>query len=239
MNFPMQFTGSLKKHPLYSSRHLLIRCSVTPHITLLVGEMSAEKPAGTVLSSVQEKEQSMQNQRFSGVIPRTMLVLIVGLIVLSTGLFVTGVLIEHTGGGTAAAVSPTPGQAPGTTQDPDRGHESTGSPPSSPQAQAAPEQETVFGLPLESPWFVATFVLGWLVLAAALIRFGRITLPVVFLIAVFALVLDVGEVMRQIGEAKSLVAAFAVLVAVAHLTLVVLALLVVARSPRRNTIQPI
>ena len=181
----------------------------------------------------------MQNRVFSGVIPRTMLVLIVGLIVLSAGLFVTGVVIEHTGGGTSTAVSPTAGQAPSTTQDPDRGHESTGSSPSSPEVQAAPEQETVFGLPLENPWFVAAFVLGWLVLAAALIRFGRITLPVVFLVAVVAFVLDVGEVMRQISEAKSTVAAFAVLVAVAHMTLAVLVLLVLSWSARRNTIQPI
>ena len=44
-NFPIQFTGSLKKHPLYSSRYLLLRRSVTPHITLLVERMSTEKAA--------------------------------------------------------------------------------------------------------------------------------------------------------------------------------------------------
>ncbi len=181
----------------------------------------------------------MQDKRFTGVIPRTMLVLIVGLIVLSSGLFVTGMLIEHTGGSTSATVSPTSGQAPSTTQDPDGGHESTSSSPSSPKVQAAPGQETVLGLPLENPWFVSAFVLGWLVLAAVLIRFGRITLPIVLLVAVVAFVLDVGEVMRQISEAKSLVAAFAVLVAVAHLALAILALLVLSHSTRHKTIQPI
>ncbi len=183
----------------------------------------------------------MQNKRFIGVIPRTMLVLIIGLIVLSTGLFVIGVVIEHTGGGTNVVVplAGTRPQAPSTTQDPDRGQESTSNSPSSSKVQAVPEQETVFGLPLENPWFVSAFVLWWLVLAAALIRFGRITLPVVFLVAVVAIVLDVGEVMRQIGEAKGLVAAFAVLVAVAHLALAVLALLVLTRSLRRNIVQPI
>jgi len=181
----------------------------------------------------------MQNKRFVGVIPRTMLVLIIGLIVLSTGLFVIGVVIEHTGGGTSAAVSPTPAQAPSISQDPDQGHESTSNSPSSSKLQAVPEQETVFGLPLENPWFVSAFVLWWLLLAAALIRFGRITLAVVFLVAVLAFVLDVGEVMRQIGEAKSLLAAFALLVAVTHLALAVLALFVLTRSLRRNTVQPI
>jgi hypothetical protein len=234
-NFPILFTGRLKKHPLYSSRYLLLRRSVTPH--LVRGGISTEQTAGTGLPAVQEKEQSMQDKRFTGVIPRTMLVLIVGLIVLSSGLFVTGVLIEHTGGSTSAAVSPTPGQAPSTTQDPDGGHESTSSSPSSSKVQAGPKQETVFGLDLENPWFVAAFVLGWLVLVAALIRFGRITLPVVLLVAIVATVLDAGEVMRQIGEAKSTVAVLAVLVAVAHLALAVLALLVLTRSTQHNTVQ--
>src|SRR5260370_19866639 len=121
--------------------------------------MSTEKTAGTGLPAVQEKEQSMQDKRFTGVIPRTMLVLIVGLIVLSTGLFVTGVVIEHTGGGTSAAVSPTPGHAPSTTRDPDGWHESTSNSPSSLKVQAAAEQETVFSLPLENPYVVYEVVL--------------------------------------------------------------------------------
>src|SRR5258708_37037205 len=104
--------------------------------------MSTEKTAGTGLPAVQEKEQSMQDKRFTGVIPRTMLVLIVGLIVLSTGLFVTGVVIEHTGGGTSAAVGPTPGQAPSTPRDPDGGHESPSNSAAPLKLQPAPEPET-------------------------------------------------------------------------------------------------
>ncbi len=181
----------------------------------------------------------MQNKRLTGVIPRIFLVLMVGLIMLSTGFFVIGVLIEHSGSGTSTTISQTAGQPSRTTQDPDGGHESTSSSTASPQVQSEPKQETVFGLDLENPWFVAAFVLGWLILAGALIRFGRIMLPVVLLVAIIEIVLDVGEVMRQIGEAKSLVAAFAVLVAVAHLALAVLVLLVLARSSRRITVQPI
>src|SRR5258708_19801825 len=115
--------------------------------------MSTEKTAGTGLPAVQEKEQSMQDKRFTGVIPRTMLVLIVGLIVLSTGLFVTGVVIEHTGGGTSAAVSPTPGQAPSTMRDPDGGHASTSNSQSSLKLTPAPHQHTVSHLPPETPCF--------------------------------------------------------------------------------------
>ena len=180
----------------------------------------------------------MQEKRFTGKIPRTMLVLMVGLIMLSTALFVTGILIEHNGGSTSAAGSTTSGQTPSTSQDPDGGHESTSGSPSSPKVQEVPKQENVFGIDLENPWFVSVFVLAWLVLAAALIRFGRITLPIVLLVAVVVIVLNLGEVMRQISEGKSLVATLAVLVALAHMALSILALLVLSRSTRRNTVQP-
>ncbi len=183
----------------------------------------------------------MQHRYFMEPVARKMLVLIIGLIVIGTTLFVTSVIIERSGGGAPAAVSTTQGQTSTSTQDADGGHESTSSAPRLPMAQAhaGVQSETVFGLDLENPWFVTAFALIWVVCIAALLRFGRITLPAILIVAVVATMLDVGEVMRQIGEARSLVAAFAVLVAVAHLTLVVLALFVLARSPRRNTIQPI
>ncbi len=183
----------------------------------------------------------MQHRYFMEPVARKMLALMISLIVVGTTLFVTGVTIERGGSGTPAVVSTTQSQTSTSMQDADGGHESTSSAPRLPTAQAHEglQSETVFGLDLENPWFVTAFTLIWVVCIAALLRFGRITLPAILLVAVVALVLDVGEVMRQIGEAKSLVAAFAVLVAVAHLTLVVLALLVLARSPRRNNIQPI
>jgi len=61
----------------------------------------------------------------------------------------------------------------------------------------------------------------------------------VLLVAVAVIALDLGEAMRQISEGKSLVATFAVPVAVAHITLAVLALLVLSHSTRRNTVQSI
>jgi len=183
----------------------------------------------------------MQHRYFMEPVARKMLVLMIGLIVVGTTLFVIGVIIERSGGGASAAVSTTQGQTSTSTQDADGGHESTSSTPRLPTVllHAGLQSETVFGLDLENPWFVTAFTLIWMVCIAGLLRFGRITLPAILLVAIVAFALDVGEVMRQIGEAKSLVAAFAVLVAVAHLTLVVLALFVLARNPRRNTIQPI
>lgn len=181
----------------------------------------------------------MQDRYFTGVIPRMLLVLMVGLIVVGTALFVTGVLIEHSVSGTPAPVSTALGQTSSTSQDADGGHESTGSTQKSSTVQTheGQQHETVFGLDLENPWFVTAFVLVWLVFIAALIRFGRIALPGVLLVAVVATVLDAGEVMRQVGEAKSLVATIAVLVAVTHVALAVLALLVLVQGVRPRAVQ--
>lgn len=171
-------------------------------------------------------------------ISRTMLVLIIGLIVVSTVLFVTGVVIERGVSSNAAAVSTTQGQTSSTSQDPDGGHESTSTPQDSHKVQnnAGSHSESVFGLDLENPWFIAAFVLIWLLLIVALNRFGRIALPLVLLIAVIAMVLDVGEVMRKVGEANTVLATFAALVAVAHVVIAVLALLILVRGERQGTV---
>jgi hypothetical protein len=182
----------------------------------------------------------MQHRSFAEPITRKMLVLIVGLIVIGTALFVTGVMIERSGSGTSAAVSTTPGQTSTSSQDADGGHESTSSTPRSPtiQAHEGVQSETVFGLDLENPWFVTAFVLIWVVFIAALLRFGRIALPAVLLVAVVATVLDVGEVVRQVGEAKSLLATMAVLVTISHVALAALALLVLLQGLRPRALQP-
>lgn len=182
----------------------------------------------------------MQHRDFMEPIAQKMLVLIVGLIVVGTALFVTGVIIEHSGGGTPAAASTTQGQTSTGSLDADGGHESTSSAQKSPMVQTHEglPNETVFGLDLENPWLVTAFVLIWLVFITALVRFGRIALPAVLLIAVVATVLDAGEVVRQIGEAKSLLASMAVLVTVSHVALAVLALLVLIQGFRPRAVHP-
>ncbi len=176
----------------------------------------------------------MQRRYFTEPIARKMLVFIVGLIAVGTALFVTGVIIERSGSGAPAAVSTTQGQTSTSTQDADGGHESTSSTPRLPTAQAHEglQGETVFGLDLENPWFVTAFTLIWVVFIAALLRFGRIALPAILIVAVVAMVLDVGEVVRQGGEAKSLLATMAVLVTVAHVGFALLALLVLIQGFR-------
>jgi len=190
-----------------------------------------------------KKQTFIQHRYFTEPIARKMLALIISLIVVSTALFVTGVVIERSGGTALATTSShqdTP-KAPITSQDPDGGHEGS---PSSPSQRVPAGQEhvgvadaMVFGLDLENPWFVGAFVLVWLVLIAALVRLGRIAWLALLLVAIVAAVLDGGEVARKVGEANATVATFAVLVAAAHVALAVLALLVLARNARWGAVQ--
>jgi hypothetical protein len=186
------------------------------------------------------KKEMVKKEMFLKLIAQKMLVLIVGLIVVGAALFVIGVLIEHSGSGTSAPLSAVQGRTSSTSPDADGGHESTGITQKSPavQAQAGLPSETVFGLDLENPWWVTAFVLIWVLLIAALVRFGRIALPAVLLVAVVATVLDAGEVVRQVGEAKSLLITMAMLVTVAHVALAALVLFVLLQGVRPRAVQP-
>lgn len=182
----------------------------------------------------------MQYRYFMEPIARKVLVLIVGLIVVGAVLFVTGVIIERSGSGTPAEASTTQGQTSTGSHNADGGHESTSGTQKSSTVQAheGVQTGTVFGLDLENPWFVTAFVLIWVAFIAALIRFGRVALPAVVLVAVVAAVLDGGEVVRQVGEAKTLVATIAGLVTISHGALAVLALLVLLQGMRPRAVQP-
>lgn len=179
-------------------------------------------------------------QRFVSTSPvsRRMLVLTISLIVISTLLLITGVIIERSGvavpAPTASQQHTTQGSNP--SHDADGGHE--GTTPTAVSHESVPDA-VLFGLDLENPWVVGAFAFIWLVLIAALLRFGRIAFLAILLAAIITTVLDVGEVLRKAGEANTLVPTFAVLVAVAHLALVAVALLVLLPSVRRRTVQPI
>jgi len=92
--------------------------------------------------------------------------------------------------------------------------------------------ETTFGLDLENPGVVAIFVLIWLGLLISLFRLGRIAWAAVFLVALISVASDIGEVGRQISDARSTVVVLATLVAIAHGALVALALFVLVRETR-------
>jgi hypothetical protein len=177
----------------------------------------------------------MQRSEHRDMIPGRLRLLIVGLIALSTILFVTGVAIEKSqGGSTAEASRQQAVQTPTDSGDPDGGHEgsSPSQPASSGTAQAAAPAETILGLDIEAPWFLAAFILGWLLLGAALFRFGRLALGAVLLVAAATVILDGGEIVHQIKEANTTLITFAVLVAAVHLVIAALAGL--ALAPKRR-----
>lgn len=186
----------------------------------------------------ERKRINMQQFVSTSFISRKILVLTIGLIVMSTLLFITGVVIERSGV-TVSAPSTSQRQATqgsNPSHDADGGHE--GSPPTAVSHGSIPDA-MLFGFDLENPWVVGAFAFVWLVLIAALLRFGRNAFLAILFAAIITTVLDVGEVLRKAGEANTLVLTFAVLVAVAHLALVGVALLVLLPSVRRRTVQPI
>ncbi len=89
------------------------------------------------------------------------------------------------------------------------------------------EEETILGINPEAPWAVAAVVIGWLVLAAGLLRFrSRVVVLVVALGAAASAAFDALEVLKQVRRANSTVAILAALVALGHAAIVVLSVLV-------------
>ncbi len=180
----------------------------------------------------------MQRILSTGTVSRSMLVLTISLIVISTLLFITGVVIERSGvvvpATTTSQQLTTQGSNP--SHDADGGHEGT---TATTVSHASTPDAVLFGLDLENPWVVGVFAFIWLVLIVALLRFGRIAFLAILLAAIITTILDVGEVLRKAGEANTLVPTLAVLVAVAHLALVAVALLALLPSVWRRTVQHI
>lgn len=167
-----------------------------------------------------------------GVIAGRLRWLMVGLIALSTILFLTGVAIEKSGSATTVTREQQAGQTPTNSGDPDGGHE--GSPSQAATTQAAVPAEAVLGLDIEAPGFLAAFLLVWLVLVIALFRFGRPALMALLLVAAATVMLDGAEVVHQMKEANTTLVTLAVLVALTHL--VIAALAVLALLSKRGTL---
>jgi hypothetical protein len=167
----------------------------------------------------------MQRSERSHAVPAKLRWLLVGLIALSTALFLTGVAIEKNGRQEATTTNTQQQGTPtaASSGDPDGGHEGSSTSPSAEPSQAALSGETILGVDIEAPWFLALFLIMWLVLGAALFRFGRLALLTLLLVAVASLILDGGEVVHQTKEANTTIVIFAVLVAATHLVLAVLA----------------
>jgi hypothetical protein len=174
---------------------------------------------------------------------RRSLLLIVGLIAVSTVLFVVGVAVERRGEaaegtGTHQELSGEPeageageaaesGEEEGAHQDVAGSHEQAG-------GAGAHQEESIFGINPDATWVVAAVVIGWTVLVAALLLFGPGALILVVLAASAATVLDVMEVLRRVAFANGTVAVLAALVALSHAAIAVLSVLVLRRYGQRQ-----
>ncbi len=87
----------------------------------------------------------------------------------------------------------------------------------------AAEQNRVFGIDVEAPWFIASVMIGTFLLIAALFLFGARVLPLVLLVTIGAAIFDGREVVYQFGQAQYGIAALALGVVVSRLITAVLA----------------
>jgi hypothetical protein len=169
---------------------------------------------------------------------RAKLLLMMGLLVLSTVLFVAGIALERSATASAArAPAPQPTVAAQVGQG---AQESTAAREAQERQEAAPavpqsgtegtaaheqtEQNRVFGIDVESPWVIAGIVLG--------------TLLLVLFVAVVATIFDGREVVYQLGQARYGVAALALGVVASRLATAIVAGLAL-REGRRSAHPPV
>jgi len=158
--------------------------------------------------------------------------LLVGLIAVSTVLYVIGVTLEHAGERQetpAAQLVPAEGQP---------GHSEANETPSETIPETQPEaahQEALFGINLESPGFIAAAIIGAIVLIGLVLWMERIGLLLAVVFALAAVLLDVLEVITQINRSNTGLVAVAILVAVAHLVVGIVAVLLLRRYSLTGT----
>ena len=157
--------------------------------------------------------------------------LMAALLVVSAVVFVIGILLERSGPAAEVQTLAPPLATLVTGSPAENGNESAEANPQATGSAPQPEiqGETSFGLNLENPWLVAAFALASVALAAALLRFGWPALLLAFLLGAGAAVLDLQEVLTQLGRGNLLVAGLAGLVAAAHLAVAFLAIVAWAR----------
>jgi hypothetical protein len=168
----------------------------------------------------------MQSKEHRNSVGRTKLWLIAGLMVVSTILFVIGVTIERSGA--EAHEIPAAHQEAGEAQEAGETHSEEGEATHS-EAANETHSKTIFGVNpgfnLESPWLVATAALGSLALVVALFQFGHAVLIVVIPVAILMVLLDIAEVMIQVGEGNVGLAILATIIGLMRAAVAILAII--------------
>ncbi len=180
----------------------------------------------------------MTTNRNGPALSRATTLLLTGLMVLSTVFFVIGVMLERSASGegdthvAAPQVAPTVSsevQAPEGSEEREAQERQEAAAAASQEsaegteAHEQAEQNRIFGIDLESPAVLAGVILATLLLIASLFVFGYRVLPLVFLVALVAMVFDIREVVYQLGQAHVAIAALAAGVVITRLATAVAA----------------
>jgi hypothetical protein len=173
-------------------------------------------------------------------LPPPQLGLIIGLIVLSTALFVLGISLErqleanenantHVEGEEGEIHNEGSEEAHDEAESSESEGEEHGEEGETPEAENHVD-ETIVGINLENPWLITTAVVAWIVLALALLRFGYPVLYLIILAALVMGVMDVVELIRQLNIGHSDIAFVAALVAASHLILAIVSFMNLRRQ---------
>jgi hypothetical protein len=163
---------------------------------------------------------------------RATTILLAGLMVLSTVLFVAGVALERSRSSLGDIQSSAPHVAPTVSagaeapegsearETQERQEAAAAAPQESAEgapAHEAAEQNRVFGIDVESPWVITSVGIVTLLRIAALFLLGERVLLLVIVIAVVATIFDLREASYQLGQARYLIAALAIGVVVSRI----------------------
>lgn len=170
---------------------------------------------------------------------------IAALMVLSTVLFIAGVLVERSSA-SRSALAPVPQSAAtaapeGSKAREDQERQPAAAPPhQSAEGTAAheeAEQNRVFGIDVEAPWLIAGVVIVSLLLIAALFVIGYRVLLLVVLVSLIAALFDGRELAYQLGQVHYGIAVLALAIVASRLATVVLEWLAL-REGRADTRAP-
>ena len=143
-------------------------------------------------------------------------------LVISTVFFALAVLMERSGESREASAT---GEQLDAGESGEENEQAEGSHAEGAGTEAGGEEsETILGINLENPWIVWGFVGISLLLAVAVLRFGRTAFLFTILLAGAAALLDMREVFFQFGRANMLIAVLAFITALAHAAAAILAL---------------
>lgn len=196
----------------------------------------------------------MVNQIKENRLSHRMLMLIIGLMVVSTILFALGIGLERAGEANEPAGAHTEieeenqegNEAEAEHSENDEGgeeHEESSESAEVHEEENAveePHTETILGIDLESPIFVVGAIGTWAALAIGLWLFGRRVLVPIIIVAVGTALFDAVEVVTQINRSTTGIALLAALITILHIAIAALAfqVLVAQTSTQTNISSP-